>query len=387
VDRLPDLVVFADDWGRHPSSCQHLIQQLRSSYRILWINTIGTRRIRANGITIRRGWEKLRRWTQGCRKIDERFWVVDLPMLPLASSGWATHINLRLAGHLMLRTLDSLGMTRPTVITTLPHVWPLLTTIPRQHLVYYCTDDYAHWPDADWRQIRRLEQSVAAESDLILTVSRALQERFSNHADCHYFPHGVDYEHFSSVTRLAPHDEIGMLAGPRVGYFGLIYEKLDFSLLAAVAASISPGTLAMIGRVDFCPAEFRSLKNVCLCGPQLYADLPKWLAGLDVLLMPYLDDPMIRQSNPLKLRECLATGIPTVSVAIPEVACYRPHVTVSVDTDDFVRMVKHQLQHPNSAEQRAARSAAVTGESWRVRAAELHQALAALSAGRPAQAE
>ena len=38
------LIVFADDWGRHPSSSQHLVRELLPQYPTLWVNTVGTRR-------------------------------------------------------------------------------------------------------------------------------------------------------------------------------------------------------------------------------------------------------------------------------------------------------------------------------------------------------
>ena len=76
------LLVFADDWGRHPSSCQHLIRRLRDDFRVLWVNSIGTRRVRADSLTFRRGLEKLRNWRRGLSQVDDRMWVVDLPMIP-----------------------------------------------------------------------------------------------------------------------------------------------------------------------------------------------------------------------------------------------------------------------------------------------------------------
>src|SRR5437899_2971422 len=54
------LLVFADDWGRHPSSCQHLVKRLRGDYRILWVNSIGTRQVKADSLTVRRAVEKLK---------------------------------------------------------------------------------------------------------------------------------------------------------------------------------------------------------------------------------------------------------------------------------------------------------------------------------------
>src|SRR3989442_10437539 len=63
----PALLVFADDWGRHPSSCQHLVRQLLPRHEVIWVNTIGTRSPRLNWSTLQRGAEKLRQWLRPAR--------------------------------------------------------------------------------------------------------------------------------------------------------------------------------------------------------------------------------------------------------------------------------------------------------------------------------
>ena len=91
-----DLVVLADDWGRLPSSCQHLIKRLHDDYRILWVSTIGTRRPTADCFTVHRVLEKLRAWTRGLQQVGRQMWTIDLPMLP-GLSGHSLTINRWLA--------------------------------------------------------------------------------------------------------------------------------------------------------------------------------------------------------------------------------------------------------------------------------------------------
>ncbi|MBV8575052.1 MAG: hypothetical protein JOZ58_08435, partial [Acetobacteraceae bacterium] len=117
-----------------------------------------------------------------------------------------------------------------------------------------------------------------------------------------------------------------------------------------------------------------------LLGARPYAELPRYLAGLDVLLLPYRDDPMIRQSGPLKLRECLAAGKPTVSVDVPEVRALEPHVRVAADHAAFLRHVRAALDEPPDAPHAAARQAAVADDGWDRRAEVLRHYLHALGA-------
>jgi glycosyltransferase involved in cell wall biosynthesis len=368
------LLVFADDWGRHPSSCQHLIRRLAAEHDVVWANTIGTRRLRADAFTLRRSYEKLINWRRGVAHVAERMWVVDLPMLPVTGGRIGRLMNEWLVTRKLGAVFARLGLPAPIVLTTLPYVHRFIRGFPRQALVYYCTDDYSYWPAAQREALQKAEDELSRAADLVLGVSQALVERLSRKASCHYFPHGVDVSHFASA-RLAESlpAELDALQGKKIGFFGLIYEKLDFELLTAVAQKFRDANLVMIGRVDYCPEAFRRLPNVQLVGPQPYQDLPRWLAALDVLLLPYVDDEMIRQSSPLKLRECLASGKPTVSVDVPEARLLEPHVRVASDRAEFVRRVQEALTVPDVAS--AARQAAVANDDWNHRAEELRRLL------------
>ncbi|HEV3083769.1 MAG TPA: glycosyltransferase [Gemmataceae bacterium] len=370
--KLPSLMVFADDWGRHPSSCQHLVRRLVKDYRILWVNSIGTRQVRANALTLQRGIQKLGNWLQGLVKVSEQMWVLDLPMLPAMGSRALREINRILAAWRLKQVLRRLDMARPVVLTTLPYMAWLIHDLPRSALVYYCTDDYSHWPHADRETLQQADQDLSSKADLILAASRALATAHERTGRCEYFPHGVDVAHFARAQDAVPIPAaIERLPRPRIGYFGLIYEKLDFALLTALARSYPHGSLVMIGPVATCPASFKALANVHLLGAQPYQELPRFLAGLDVLLLPYVDDDMIRQSGPLKLRECLAAGKPTVSIDVPEVRRLEPHVYVAGNQAEFLERVKRALQEANSPTSVRDRQAAVAADTWEQRAALL----------------
>src|SRR5262249_44653048 len=129
--------------------------------------------------------------------------------------------------------------------------------------------------------------------------------------------------------------------------------------------------LALMGPVDHCPDWFRGLPNVRLLGPVPYEELPQHVAGLDVLLMPYVNDDMIRQSNPLKLRECLASGKPTVIIDVPEARKYEPHVRIGADMKAFLRQIDEALAEPPDSPSIRARQESVRAEGWQTRAETL----------------
>lgn len=373
------LLVFADDWGRHPSSCQHLIRRLQAHHPILWVNSIGTRKIKTDGMTFRRVLEKLRNWSRGVRQVGDQMWVVDLPMVPSLASRTLRDFNRRLVTWRLGRILQRLRLSEPILLTNLPYVDWLIRDLPRRGSVYYCTDDYSYWPSADRETLQQADREFTGRADLILAVSRALADQHDVDGRCLFFPHGVDRQHFAtagSFTATLPAD-LASLPGPRIGFFGLIYEKLDFELLTLLASRFPTASLVLIGSTVWCPESFASLPNVHLIGQRPYEQLPRYIAGLDVLLLPYkADDPMIRRSGPLKLRECLASGRPTVSVDVPEVRVLEPHVRVARDPEAFVAMVSEALLESPGSPDAEARVRAVQADDWDSRAEQLQTLLA-----------
>ncbi|MBL9093648.1 MAG: glycosyltransferase [Planctomycetaceae bacterium] len=372
------LLVFADDWGRHPSSCQHLIKRLRRRFPVIWVNTIGTRSVKVDAFTWKRGWEKLRNWRKGLRQVDERMWVIDMPMLPSTANRWTSLVNRQLLTRRVQAVLRKLNFDRPIVISTLPHVWPLIESIPRAGVVYYCVDDFSHWPGADGAAIRLNESRLVRDADRVLAASEELRQRLSASCVPTPFPHAVDFSHFARCARLTPPGELAASPKPRIGFFGLIYEQLDFELLRHVALQMPEATLVMIGPIASCPATFRALPNVVFTGPKSYDELPQWIAACDVLMLAYRKDEMTKQVNPLKLKECLATGKPIVSVDIPTALEFREALYVASDRDEFVAGIRRALSEPDRCSEASKRQSLVTNDSWDARAEELYAILTEL---------
>jgi glycosyltransferase involved in cell wall biosynthesis len=109
-------------------------------------------------------------------------------------------------------------------------------------------------------------------------------------------------------------------------------------------------------------------------GVRPYEEVPRYGAGFDVALMPWLRNPWIEASNPIKLKEYLALGLPVVSTDFPELARYRAVLTAVEDPDAFVDAVRAVLASggPSTPE---GRRAAVAHDSWDTRAEELEALL------------
>jgi hypothetical protein len=116
--------------------------------------------------TLRRGVEKLRNWARGLTQVADRMWVVDLPMVPGLQNRTLRRLNRLLVKARLRQVLSRLRISRPVVLTTLPYVGWITEGLPRRALVYYCTDDYSHWPSADRETPQQAERDLLDEADL-----------------------------------------------------------------------------------------------------------------------------------------------------------------------------------------------------------------------------
>src|SRR5207244_311271 len=128
---LPSLLVFADDWGRHPSSCQHLVRRLLERHAVTWVNTIGTRTPRLDWATVTRGLEKLRHWTKprpAREPLPANLRVVNPWMWPWFSSSFDRRLNAGLLARQLARVMQ--GPAVPVAVTTLPITAGLVGRLP-----------------------------------------------------------------------------------------------------------------------------------------------------------------------------------------------------------------------------------------------------------------
>src|ERR1700722_8796753 len=190
------LLVFADDWGRHPSSCQHLIRRLLDRHPTLWVNTIGTRKPRLDLDTLRRGLEKLRHWTRRpshkAATLPANLRVLNPRMWPSFDSRLARELNCRLLVPALGTAARELG-DPPVAITTIPLVADLVGKLPVRRWVYYCVDDFSTWPGLDGDTLRCMEEELVRRVDVAIAVSETLQERLAGMGrPAHLLTHGVD---------------------------------------------------------------------------------------------------------------------------------------------------------------------------------------------------
>ena len=188
-------------------------------------------------------------------------------------------------------------------------------------IVYDCMDELASFRFADPLLAKR-EAELIRRADVMFTGGYSLYEaKRAGHRNIYPFPSAVDVDHFATARGgLAQFADQAGIAGPRLGFYGVIDERIDLALIDAAAAARPDWSFVMIGpiaKID--PADLPRRANIHWLGGKAYADLPAYLAGWDVALMPFARNEATRFISPTKTPEYLAAGCPVVSTPIVDV--------------------------------------------------------------------
>jgi len=194
------------------------------------------------------------------------------------------------------------------------HLKPLAT-------VYDCMDELSGFQNAPADMVQH-ETDLLRHADLVLTGGRSLYEaKRGRHPNVHACPSSVDVAHFAQARQplAEPGDQV-TIPHPRLGFFGVLDERLDLDLVAGVAAMRPDWQLVMVGPVvKIDPATLPSAANIHYLGAKPYDVLPAYLAGWDAALLPFARNAATRFISPTKTLEYLAAGKPVVSTSIHDV--------------------------------------------------------------------
>jgi UDP-galactopyranose mutase len=192
-------------------------------------------------------------------------------------------------------------------------------------VVYDCMDELSAFKGAS-PALREREAHLFQRADLVFTGGQSLYEAKRNHHPHVYaFPSSVDVAHFAQARTFTedPADQ-ATIPHPRLGFFGVIDERMDLELLAGIAAARPDWHLVMVGPVvKINPASLPQRENIHYLGSKDYQDLPHYLAGWDLAMLPFARNESTRFISPTKTPEYLAAGKPVISTSIQDVV--RPY--------------------------------------------------------------
>ncbi|MBD2088670.1 UDP-galactopyranose mutase [Microcoleus sp. FACHB-1515] len=192
-------------------------------------------------------------------------------------------------------------------------------------IVYDCMDELSAFKGAS-PTLKAREAEIFRRADVVFTGGQSLYEaKRKQHENIYAFPSSVEVAHFAQARLITeePADQAN-IPHPRLGFFGVIDERMDIQLLADIANTRPDWQFVMIGPVvKIDPATLPQHENIHYLGGKTYQDLPNYLAGWDVAMLPFARNESTQFISPTKTPEYLAAGKPVVSTSIRDVV--RPY--------------------------------------------------------------
>jgi len=236
-------------------------------------------------------------------------------------------------------------------------------------VVYDCMDELSAFAGATAR-MAEMERALLGAADIVFTGGQSLYEaKHVLHHDVHAMASGVDLEHFRAARNIS--NEFSYQAGipyPRIGYCGVLDERLDLPLIARVARAHPKWQFVFAGPVaKIDPSSLPSGDNLHYLGALGYEQLPHLMSGWDVGWMPFALNAATRYISPTKTPEYLAAGLPVVSSAVEDVvrAWGEPgFVRIARSPDDFGTCIALSLQEETSMVAQTKLDRVLAMQSW-----------------------
>jgi glycosyltransferase involved in cell wall biosynthesis len=304
---------------------------------------------------------------KGIRKVEPNLYRFSPLVIPLYRFRVVRHINKRLLRFFILRFLRRKGFHTIINWASCPTAADTCGYLGELGSVYYVGDEFSEFTQFEAGLVGRLERRLLVRSDVLFVVSEKLLEtksQFNPMVD--HLPHGCDYEFFSTASNMSHGDvpaDLRKISGPIIGYYGLIRDWFDFRMLADVFSRRTDWSLVLVGPKDTDTSEIDHLSNVHLLGYRPYEQLPAYLRGFDVAVIPYRHTEITEAANPLKLLEYLASGVPVVSTDLPSVRPFADCIHTADGADSVERAIEVALED-RTPERIEHRRAVARGNSW-----------------------
>ena len=275
---------------------------------------------------------------------------------------------------------------RPVVWFYTPMALPLLQGLNPSLVVYDCMDELAAFKNPP-KQLLQRESALLNLADLVFTGGPSLYEaKKDRHANAHCFSSSVDAKHFRQALDSAiSHPDQAHVAGPRLGFYGVIDERFDTDLVRQMAAAHPEWQIVLVGPVvKIDPAELPRADNVHYMGQRNYDELPKFLAGWDLCLLPFAMNDSTKFISPTKVLEYMAAEKLSVSTPITDVKVpYGDVVAIASTAGEYIAACEQMLAAADEEKARLVERMRdiVANTSWDKTASRMHELISTTKPG------
>ncbi|MGX4642526.1 glycosyltransferase [Massilia sp. SYSU DXS3249] len=280
---------------------------------------------------------------------------------------------------------------RPVVWFYTPMALPLLQGLNPSLVVYDCMDELAAFKNPP-KQLLQRESALLGIADLVFTGGPSLYEaKKDRHANAHCFSSSVDAKHFRQALDSAiSHPEQANIPGPRLGFYGVIDERFDTELVRRMAEAHPEWQIVLVGPVvKIDPAELPRGENVHYMGQRNYDELPKFLAGWDVCLLPFAMNDSTKFISPTKVLEYMAAEKPSVSTPITDVKVpYGDVVAIASTPEEYIAACERMLAMSEDEKRAMVERMCdiVANTSWDKTASRMHELISTTAPATKARA-
>ncbi|GAB2896616.1 glycosyltransferase family 1 protein [Uliginosibacterium flavum] len=354
-------ILFATaDWDEpYWTNKQHCAKSLAElGTKVLYVESVGLRSPKAGSAKDwGRLWNRLHKGLAslifGAPERAPGIYVLSPLLVPAGHlHAFTRRINRLLFKSAIARTTRQQGFTSPLIWTYHPFMLDVIDGMRKGPLLYHCVDDLAAVPGVDGPAFRAAEQQLLQRADVVFATAPVLAEHCKQYnANTHFLPNVVDAEHFGRALEPGPIPaDLACIPEPRLCYHGVLSDfKVDFQLLIDCAHLKPEWSWVLIGEEregQHSPlvAELRTLPNVHFLGYKPYAQLPDYLRGMRVGLLPSLINDYTRSMFPMKYYEYLAAGMATVSTPLAFSTGSSQGMTIAKDVNGFLAAIRLRLE-------------------------------------------
>ena len=274
---------------------------------------------------------------------------------------------------LIARVIDDFmsrnGISSASFIFQQPGWANLASRLSGNKIIFDCMDLHKGFDEISV-DIVELEAKLISNSDHVIVSSANLRDEVRNISGVspYLVRNGVNLQDFKPSKMHQPENKVV------IGYYGAIAHWFDADLVSLVADKFRQNKIQLIGEVSDLSIKEKLEKypNIEFVGEVPYVDLPDYISNWSVGLIPFQISPLTLATNPVKIYEYSAAGIPTVSTALPEVIDIAGNVgpiQVAHNSQEFIKSIEAAMQF--SPTELLALSTWSEGHSWEIRAREL----------------
>lgn len=363
------ICIGGSDWWYHNRGHFdfQVMRRFARTMPVLYVNSLGVRvpEVTKPAQFAGKIQRKLKSLARGVVHVENNFWVVSPLSVPGETgkklSGFALAPQIRLAAH-------RAGITQPLLWMHCPAGADLIDALRPAGVIMQRTDRFEAFPEGDPELLGRQVAAIKRAADLAIYCAPHLMAEEQGQVRSQLLvTHGVDVEAFvAEGSKRAPGPaDVAIIPKPRVGFIGGIdAHTFDPELFVSVATQLPGVNFVMIGGCSL-PENWCTLPNVRFLGRKPYDVVARYMAAMDVLIMPWNNSEWIKACNPIKMKEYLAVGRPVVTTDFPALDGWRDLVRVAGDAETFAAHVRAALAEPYDPAPARAR---VAPETWDAKA-------------------